>query len=296
MKSRIAKRALSMSGMFLIVLIMTTCSNVDDMSPIVVTETVPVTPTRDSSFIDVHNISMVLIPAGPFEMGSDAGAEDERPVHTVFLDDFYIDVFEVTNSQYAVCVDAGVCDPTTDTTAYESSYSRRVYYGNPEFADYPVIYASWYEAQAYCEWRGARLPTEAEWEKAARGGMEGATYPWGNEVPVCKIGSGNGATFDDDDVCNDTDTTRVGSYAPNGYGLYDMAGNVWEWVSDYYDEDYYANLPAANPTGPESGPYPVIRGGGWDSHADGLRVSDRRFNPPESGSLSSGFRCVVSAP
>ena len=246
--------------------------------------------------VDDFSVPMVLIPAGPFEMGSDAGAEDEQPVHTVTLDAFYIDQYEVTNSQYSVCVDAGVCDPTTDTTAFESSYSRREYYGNPEYADYPVIYASWYEAQAYCQWRGGRLPTEAEWEKAARGGLEGQTYPWGDEAPRCEIGVENGATFDDDGACNDTDTTQVGSYAPNGYGLYDMIGNVWEWVSDYYDENYYASSPAANPTGPESGLYPVMRGGSWDGGADSLRVSDRRFNPPDSGSLSSGFRCVIPLP
>ena len=111
---------------------------------------------------DDQGASMVLVPAGPFEMGSNDGDEDEQPIHTVTLDAFYIDIYEVTNSQYAVCADLGICDPTTDTTAFESSYSRRIYFGNAEYADYPVIYASWYEAQQYCEWRGARLPTEVE--------------------------------------------------------------------------------------------------------------------------------------
>jgi formylglycine-generating enzyme required for sulfatase activity len=238
---------------------------------------------------------MVLIPAGPFAMGSDSGDEDERPVHTVTLGAFYLDQFEVTNRQYAVCVEASACEPTTDTTAFDSSYSRRVYFGNPEFADYPVLYANWDEARSYCAWRGARLPTEAEWEKAARGGLDGKDYPWGEEPPVCEVGAANGAKFDDDADCNDTDTERVGSYSPNGYGLYDMAGNVWEWVSDFYAADYYADSPAEDPAGPGSGRFPVVRGGAWDVDARRLRVSDRRFNDPASGALNSGFRCARDA-
>ncbi|MEN7973995.1 MAG: SUMF1/EgtB/PvdO family nonheme iron enzyme, partial [Verrucomicrobiota bacterium] len=207
-------------------------------------------------------------------------------------DAFYIDQYEVTNEQYAVCADLGLCDPTTDTTAFDSSYTRRVYFGNPDFADYPVIYANWYEAVQYCAWRGARLPTEAEWEKAARGGLEGAAYPWGDSPPVCQPGAANGARFDDDGDCNDTDTGPVGAYSPNGYGLYDMAGNVWEWVSDVYDEHYYAVSPGLNPAGPGEGTYRVIRGGTWGDSADRLRAADRRFNHPTSGSLDSGFRCA----
>ena len=298
MKQQIANFGLRISGIFILTLIMSACSQVDTPLPTVTVEgsTPPPSPTEAGFSFDNFDVPMVLIPAGPFEMGSADGAEDEQPVHTVILNAFYIDQYEVTNSRYAICVDAGVCDPTTDTTAYESSYSRRVYYGNPEYANYPVIYASWYEAQAYCQWRGGRLPTEAEWEKAARGGLQGKIYPWGDETPLCEVGSKYGATFDDDGMCNDADTTQVGSYAPNGYGLYDMAGNVWEWVSDYYDENYYSNSPLENPTGSQTANYRVIRGGGWDSPVSGLRVSDRRFNPPESGSLSSGFRCVVPLP
>jgi len=235
---------------------------------------------------------MSLVPAGSIEMGSNEGAADEQPVHTVILDAFYIDQLEVTNAQYDECLKAGACDPTTDTTAFDTSYSRLRYYGNPEYANYPVIYANWYEAQKYCEWRGARLPTEAEWEKAARGGLEGKTYPWGNEAPVCEANAENGAKFDDNDLCNDTDTTAVGSYAPNGYGLYDMAGNLWEWVSDWYDETYYADSPENNPTGPEEGDFPVLRGGSWSNSTIRLRVSDRRFNDPKSGALDIGFRCA----
>ncbi|MBC8505814.1 MAG: formylglycine-generating enzyme family protein [Chloroflexi bacterium] len=243
---------------------------------------------------DEFGVAMGLVPAGPFEMGSDSGVFIELPIHTVTLNDYYIDQFEISNAQYAECLDVGICQPTTDTTAFASSYSRRLYYGSEEYADYPVIYANWYEAQEYCEWRGARLPTEAEWEKAARGGLEGKLYPWGDDAPVCEAGATNGAKFDDNDACNNTDTAQVGNYSPNGYGLYDMAGNVWEWVSDWYDEEYYADSPDSNPSGPEEGSYPVIRGGSWGSSAEHLRVSDRRFNDPLSGSLNIGFRCAKS--
>jgi len=295
MMQQIANFVLRMGGAFILTLFISACSQVDSSLPVATFEgsTPPPFPTEAGFSFDDFDVPMVLIPAGPFDMGSTDGTEDEQPVHTVTLNAFYIDQYEVTNSRYALCVDAGVCDSTTDTSAYESSYSRRFYYGNPEYADYPLIYASWYEAQAYCQWRGGHLPTEAEWEKAARGGLKQKSYPWGDESPVCEAGSKNGATFDDNGICNNTDTTRVGSYSPNEYGLYDMVGNVWEWVSDAYDENYYSNSPSENPTGSQAGFYRVIRGGGWDSQMNGLRVSDRRFNPPDSGSLSSGFRCVV---
>jgi formylglycine-generating enzyme required for sulfatase activity len=299
--------AMEISGVIVVSVLLVTCSGsdrsqrVDNVQPGANSQTSipnpsPVSPETElaTRFSDEHGVPMALVPAGPFEMGSYEGDEDEQPVHTVMLDHFYIDQFEVTNGQYAICVDAGVCDPTTDTTAFESSYTRKNYYGNPDYLDFPVIYANWYEAKEYCEWRGARLPTEAEWEKAARGGLIGKNYPWGNESPLCEVGAKNGAKFDDDDVCNDTDTAQVGSYSHNGYGLYDMAGNVWEWVSDFYDADYYANSPGDNPSGPENGNYPVVRGGSWDSQMDHLRVSDRRFNDPKSGALSSGFRCARS--
>jgi len=292
--SRLIKHKLTIVEIFMVFVVTVACSNTGASTPIVNQVTETIEPTARAAIIDSDSVSMALIPAGSFEMGSPNGTKDEQPVHTVMLDAFYIDLYEVTNSQYAVCVDAGVCDPTTDTTAFDSSYSRAHYYGNPDYADYPVIYADWYEAQAYCEWRGTRLPSEAEWEKAARGGLDGEMYPWGEEPPICHIGGVNGATFDDDGACNDTDTTLVGSYGPNGYGLYDMVGNVAEWVSDFYEEGYYTNSPTGNPLGPNDGEYRVLRGGSWDSPADNLRVADRRFNPPDSGSLSIGFRCALS--
>lgn len=235
---------------------------------------------------------MALVSAGSFEMGSLVGEDDELPVHTVMLDDFYIDQYEVTNGQYDKCLRAGACEPTTDTSAFVSSYSRGEYYGNSEYDNFPVIMVNWFEAQQYCAWRSARLPTEAEWEKAARGGLEGELYPWGDEAPLCEMGAENGARFDDNLNCNNSDTQQVGTYSANGYHLYDMAGNVWEWVIDYYDENYYTDSPTDGPTGPETGNYPALRGGSWNSSIDHLTVSDRRFNDPKSGSYNIGFRCV----
>ena len=168
-------------------------------------------------------------------MGRASGENNELPVHTVFLDTFWIDEHEVTNAMYARCVEAGVCDPPT-----EGSFIRR------NLSDYPVVYVTWQKASDYCQWAEARLPTEAEWEKAARGGLEGMKYPWGDETPTCTPEATNGAQYE---ACAG-DTAWAKSFSSNGYGLYDMAGNVWEMVADWYDEGYYASSPASNPQGP----------------------------------------------
>ena len=184
-------------------------------------------------------------------------------MHTVTLDAFWMDQTEVTNGMYAKCVEAGACSPP----GYTDSRSRSSYYGDAAFADYPVIYVDWNQAAAYCEWAGRDLPTEAQWDYAARGGLTGALYPWGNEDPSCTLGAQNSAQYD---PCSPDDTIPVGSFAPNGYGLYDMGGNVWEWVADWYD--FYSNAALENPTGPASGERRVLRGGAWDNNGDGLRV------------------------
>jgi len=246
---------------------------------------IPHTPADSPDF----STEMALVPAGNFMMGSEDGDSDERPVHEVYLDEFYIDVYEVTNARYAECVQVGKCDPPSSS----ESYLRDSYYGDPDYADYPVIYVSWHDAQAYCEWRGARLPTEAEWEKAARGGLQGKSYPWGDENPVCENGVENGAKFDDD-RCNDTDTESVGGFSPNGYGLYDMAGNIWEWVGDWYDVHNYGSSSSDNPQGPLSGVYRVLRGGSWLSDPSGLRAAHRIRNVPNGRGYSLSFRCARS--
>ncbi len=254
------------------------------------TNTPAPTPIPLPTQIVDQDVTMALIPAGPFEMGSEEGNSDESPVHTVYLDAFYMDIFEVTNALYTACVEAGMCNPPAAT----SSATRSSYFGNPEYDDYPVIRVSWHNAKAYCEWRQARLPTEAEWEKAARGGLEGVEYPWGDNAPVCELDADNGANFEG---CALGDTMEIGSFSPNGYGLYDMAGNAWEWVADWYDADYYSTLPedVRNPLGPDAGGYRVLRGGSWSSDRNDLvRAAYRNWAPASIWLFGFGFRCARS--
>jgi serine/threonine-protein kinase len=271
--------------------------------PATIFPTPTATPPPDE-FIDEKGVSMRLIPAGEFTMGSNEGGSDEQPVHTVYLDAYYMDKYEVTNALYEACVDTGVCDPPQSS----GSYTRSSYYGNSQYDDYPVIYVDWNQAGTYCEWRGpstgsgrVRLPTEAEWEKAARGADE-RTYPWGDEFN-CRKGNFDDETQLDDYVVSGgpncdgyVDTAPVGSYegGVSPYGLYDMSGNVWEWVADWYDSSYYSNSPSSNPTGPSSGDTRVLRGGSWSSGGYYLRSSNRVGNFPGYVSSYSGFRCVRS--
>jgi formylglycine-generating enzyme required for sulfatase activity len=222
------------------------------------------------------------IPAGMFQMGSENGESDEKPVHTVKLDAFKMGRYEVTNRQYAQCVKAGACNVPGN-----SRYSR------DEYALHPVTYVSWDNAQDFCSWVGGRLPSEAEWEYAARGGLAGRNYPWGDEEPSCERSAKNGANFYSGENCPQ-DTLPVGSYPPTGYGLYDMAGNVWEWVNDWYSDGYYATLEetAFNPTGPQSGDTRVLRGGSWGDFPGNLRVSLRIWLSPVDWDYINGFRCA----
>lgn len=272
------------------------------------TPTVTITPSSTplpQMIIDKKRVTMVLIPGGRYQMGLDTELAykeclryeptcnkvrfaDGAPVHPVDIDTFYMDEKEVTNAQYSDCVKAGQCPPPQAT---ESS-SRSTYYGNLLYADYPVVHVSWEGASSYCEWRGARLPSEAEWEFAARGGLEGRLYPWGNDGPICSIGMKNGAQFRDPKNCNSQDTGPVGQFTPNGYGLYDMAGNVWEWVADWYGIDYYRNSPTMNPSGPPSGIYRVMRGGSWDREGYFSLTTLRATFDPKNHSDQVGFRCV----
>ncbi len=258
-------------------------------------------PTETSEISEEYNVgstirsekdSMILnyIPAGEFKMGSENGADDEDYVHTVYLDAYWLDQTEVTNAMYALCVNAGACD----SPEYSNSYTHTNYYGNTKFDNYPVIYVSWNDAKNYCAWANRRLPTEAEWEKAARGGLEGEKYPWGNDDPICKMERGSGAKFDDKAHCHFTDTEQVASYTSNNYGLYDMAGNVWEWVADWYDINYYKNSPASNPLGPRISDYRVMRGGSWYDDSYSLRSASRYKNYPTVTHSYIGFRCSSS--
>jgi len=236
----------------------------------------------DSSIIrEKDGMAMMYVPAGEFKMGSNDGDTDFQPVHDVYLDAFWIDQTEVTNAMFAECVPTGQCRQPSGNNYKESGY-----------ANHPVVYVSWRDANLYCGWAGVRLPTEAEWEKAARGGLEGLKYPWGDESPSCNKGAENGAQYSN---C-DGQTVTVGSFAPNGYGLYDMAGNVWEWVADWYSRSYYSNSPNRNPMGPSSGEYHVLRGGSWSLKGGNL-CSACRIRPLETANSSStdGFRCARDA-
>lgn len=235
----------------------------------------------------VTNAPMVLVPAGPFSMGGAAGGEDSLPKHQVSLTEFYVDQYEVTNAQYRACVDAGACQPPASV----ASYTREDYFTNPEFDDYPVVQISWDQAFTFCAWRDARLPTEAEWEKAARG-SDGRTYPWGEGLD-CSLA--NWATSSGTCV---GDTAAVGSY-PEGaspFGVMDLAGNVWEWVADWYAPDYYQDSPPENPHGPEEGELKVLRGGSWVSNELNLRAAFRNNLEPSSTSSNIGFRCAQNEP
>ena len=241
---------------------------------------------------------MVLIPACEFQMGSNDGGDNEKPVHTVYVDAFYMDVYEVTNAQFKAFVDA---NPQWRKNQIPSNYHDGDYLkpwsGNSYPSgkgNHPVVYVSWYAAMAYAQWVGKRLPTEAEWEKAARGGLQGQTYPWGNGIDANKANY-NG---------NVDSTTPVGSYGANGYGLHDMAGNVWEWCLDAYDGDFYARSPRQNPLAGEmtlremSASYRnvttsrVRRGGGWGNTAQDQRVATRNDVTPTGTYGIIGFRCA----
>ncbi len=230
-------------------------------------------------------VNMALISAGCFDMGDafSEGDSDELPVHNVCItSDFYMDVHEVTNSEYAACVSGGGCTAPDDS----SSSTRGSYSGNAAYDDFPVIYVDWNQATAYCAWAGKRLPTEAEGEYAARGGLSGKRYPWGDSI------SGTDANYWDSGDPWDNDTSEVEYYSANGYGLYDMAGNVLEWTNDWYLSNYYGSSPTNNPPGPASGTYRVLRGGYWNLITNYLRVANRGDYNPTIQYYYVGFRCA----
>lgn len=223
----------------------------------------------------VDGMVMVYVPKGVFTMGSSLGDPDEQPAHEVYMDAFWIDQNEVPNTMYARFVPA-------------------------RSGPHPVNNVSWEQAAAYCAWAGSRLPTEAEWEKAARG-PEGRTYPWGNQSPTGELVNfadlKSRLSWEDTSVDDGYgNIAPVGSYPAGAspYGALDMAGNVAEWVNDWYDETYYSTTPLTNPTGPAKGDFRVLRGGSWFSTAAGVRSADRSWYIPEGATDYAGFRCAQS--
>ncbi len=255
-------------------------------------ETVKISPT--------DGMTQLFVPAGVFFMGGmDVYREsDELPAHEVRIDAFWIDQVEVTNGMYNLCVQADSCRPPV----LNSSDNRPEYFGNAKFQDYPVVNVTWYDANVYCQWTGRRLPTEAEWERAARGDDK-RNFPWGDEPPN---------EYNSNSLNIVGDTSRVGSYAEGAspFGVLDLAGNVWEWVMDRYRPDYYGKSPSENPDGPSEeevfNNLRVMRGGSFQDDWVILRLANRAFleGPDPSaqntddafyGKSSSkiGFRCAA---
>ena len=263
------------------------------------------TKEQKKTIVGKDGAEMVLIPAGEFQMGSNHGEDDEKPVHTIYLDAFYMDKYEVTNAQFQQFLQA---NPQWQKDKIALKYHGGYYLSSwdglnyPEGqANHPVVSISWYAAAAYAQWAGKRLPTEAEWEKAARGGLAGKKYPLGDEL------SHDDANYYETGGRDIWDKTApVGSFPPNGYGLYDMAGNVWEWCADEYDSDYYSTSPTNNPKGTGTVVrfknndfinviYPrVFRGGSWGNYAELSRCACRGSNSPTDTYQVIGLRCGMS--
>lgn len=223
---------------------------------------------------------LVYVPAGEFTMGNNGGNDDEKPEHQVYLDAYWIDQTEVTNGMYAKCMEANKCNPPEKNR----SQTRLSYFDDPEFEDYPVIYVSWDDAIAYCTWVGRELPTEAQWEKAARG-TDGRAYPWGEDVDCDKANYYFSCVGD---------TSKVGSYpdAASIYGTLDMAGNVWEWVSSLYKPYPYDESDGREDLSASASR--VLRGGSWYNYDYAVRSPDRNGFDPTNANGNLGFRCALS--
>ena len=282
---------------------------------------------------DIHNThSLVRLDGGEFTMGSHAPGypgDGEGPARRVTVDAFSIDRFAVTNAQFATFVDATghvseaerfgwsfvfaglLPDDFVDTRGVVGAEWWRQVFGaqwrHPEGPqsdlagrlDHPVLHVSWHDAQAYCTWAGLRLPTEAEWEFAARGGLDGRRYPWGDELLVdgkhrCNVWQG---AFPSENTVEDGyyGTAPVDAFAPNGYGLYNVVGNAWEWCLDWFDAEFHRDGPRTNPSGPPHGTQRVMRGGSFlchESYCFRFRVPARSSNSPDSTTGNLSFRCA----
>ncbi len=243
---------------------------------------------------------MALIPAGPFMMGSDDGGEFEGPVHEVDLGDYYLDETTVTNGMFARYVEEAGYTTDAERAGGAWGYTGSEFttmaglcwrsYAGPGRNDHPVVFISWEDASAYARWAGKRLPTEAEWEKGARGNRQGELYPWGGDVPDatrCNFGKAPGSP---------PPTTRVRQFPANDYGLFDMVGNVWQWCADWFAADTYLVGPRQDPAGPSSGQHRVRRGASWNViQPFRLCCANRGAFDPRAAVPNLGFRCAWSA-
>ena len=233
----------------------------------------------------VPETPMVDISEGIFPMGFDGtqALEDERPLHRVWLDAFAMDLYEVTTAQYALFLGATNRPGPWQWHAVDLA----------QHGDRPVIGVDWSDADAYCRWKGKRLPTEAQWEKAARG-TDGRLHPWGNQAPTNELANfALGARFSYGQVLMPVRSYEQGK---SPYGLYQMAGNVWEWVQDWYVANYYETSPERNPLGPEQGQFKVLRGGSWSDLPKYLLTYGRFKLLPDTRNSYTGFRCAKPAP
>jgi len=264
----------------------------------------------DSMTLDMAP-DLARIPAGDFLMGASDADADERPVHRVYVSEFFIGRFPVTNDEYARFVRATghpspavrvlpmIAAAAQDAT-FEDLAAQYVWVNDqPPLGrgGHPVVLVRYEDGMAYCAWlsqtlgRLVRMPTEAEWEKAARGGVEGGRYPWGNEIDPSHANY-----LVDPSAKNQRGTKATGTYTPNGFGLCDMAGNVWEWVADWYGSEYYAAGDARDPQGPRESAMRIVRGGSWvNADVKSLRCSCRHPVPPDTYAYSIGFRIVCAA-
>lgn len=246
--------------------------------PAVLAPVAVVGPQSGATMKWIDGSTLAYAPFSEFTMGNE---DSNSPAHKVTLDSYWIYTTKVTNRMFAQCVTVGACPPPAQEIGGPV-------YSNPEYANHPVVGVTWDQAQAYCGWTGGSLPTEAQWEKAARG-ESGNLYPWGNAAPACDI-----LNFG---FCNGS-TSEVSAFKDgvSPYGLYDMAGNVFEWTSDWYGETYYKESALVNPTGPESGDYRVIRGSSFESYSDQVALAKRHWLSPKYHRRDTGFRCVVPEP
>jgi formylglycine-generating enzyme required for sulfatase activity len=275
----------------------------------------PVTPTLGIGSTltrSADGMTTVYVATGNFTMGDtldqamaecrkyeddcqDSWFTDEQPPHNVSVDAFWIDKTDVTNAMYGKCVSAGACQTPSSTMSATRSFIPN-YFFMDTYANFPVIYVNWNDAQAYCKWAGARLPTEAEWEKAARG-TDGRIFPWGNADATCNLANLTPHAGDNNHQClNDTSGENWKIYGVSPYGAVDMAGNVWNWMNDWYDANYYASSPSSNPQGPSSGTDRVLRGGSFHNYEISVRSAGRYHNDPAFTNYDIGFRCVSSIP